>query len=179
MGNGSILKAALFAANKHSNQRRKDREASPYINHPLQVANIIFEIGGVDDPEILTSALLHDTLEDTSTTPEEIEKLFGTRVRKIVEEVTDDKSLPYNERKRRQILHASELSVGATLIKLADKISNVLDVTISPPRFWTNSRRREYLDWAEEVVNNLTKCNEHLENYFRKVLRQGREEILN
>ena len=151
-----VLKAAQFAALKHRDQRRKDVEASPYINHPISVARVIAEVGGVDDPEILVAALLHDTLEDTDTSSEELDEEFGERVRKLVEEVTDDKGLPKGARKERQIDHAANISQGAVLIKLGDKISNVLDVTNSPPTNWSLERRKDYLDWAEAVINNCS-----------------------
>lgn len=178
MDNNLILKAAYFSAQKHRGQRRKDEDASPYINHPLQVAILLSDLGKVDDSDILAAALLHDTIEDTGTLPEELEQLFGHRIRKLVEEVTDDKSLPKEERKIRQIEHAKELSVGATLIKLGDKISNVLDVTNNPPSNWSIDRRRQYFDWAEAVIKNCPKVNLELEEYFRKVVKAGREKLL-
>ena len=118
-----ILRAIYFAARKHRDQRRKDEEASPYINHPISVSLLLAEIGGIADAEILSAAILHDTLEDTATTPEELEATFGMRIRKLVEEVTDDKHLPKARRKELQIDHASQLSADAVLIKLGDKIS--------------------------------------------------------
>jgi guanosine-3',5'-bis(diphosphate) 3'-pyrophosphohydrolase len=172
-----ILKAADFAAYKHRNQKRKDEEKTPYINHPIAVAKIISEIGNIEDPEILAAALLHDTIEDTKTTPEELIDNFGERVCHLVQEVTDEKSLPKLERKQRQIDHAKEISKDAALIKLGDKISNVTDITYTPPTHWDNERRLEYLEWAEEVINNCPKVNEALENYFAKTIKTGRESI--
>ena len=177
MDSNIILKAAHFAAQKHRDQRRKDRAASPYINHPLRVALLLSDIGKVQDEEILAAALLHDTIEDTDTKPADLESLFGTRVLKLVKEVTDNKSLPKDERKRKQIEHAAEISTDAALIKLGDKISNVIDVTDTPPKHWGVKRRREYFDWAEAVVNNLPKINPALEDYFRKVVEAGREKL--
>jgi len=141
-----ILKAADFAAYKHRNQKRKDEEKTPYINHPIAVAKIISEIGNIEDPEILAAALLHDTIEDTKTTPEELIENFGERVCHLVQEVTDDKTLPKLERKQRQIDHAKEISKDAALIKLGDKISNVTDITNTPPTNWDSIRRLEYFD---------------------------------
>ena len=114
-------------------QRRKDEESSPYINHPISVSLVLAEIGGIADVEVLSPAILHDTLEDTDTTPAELDATFGGRIRRLVEEVTDDKRLPKAKRKELQIEHAAHLSQDAVLIKLADKISNVLDVMHSPP----------------------------------------------
>jgi (p)ppGpp synthase/HD superfamily hydrolase len=173
-----ILRAIGFAARKHRDQRRKDEEASPYINHPISVSLLLAEIGGIADSEVLSAAILHDTLEDTDTTPEELEGVFGTRIRKLVEEVTDDKSLPRARRKDLQIDHAYQLSPDAVLIKLGDKISNVLDVTHSPPAKWNIQRRREYLDWAEAVVRNCPKINAALEQHFSHVLAEGRRVLI-
>ena len=178
MSHTLILKAVHFSAQKHSTQRRKDENASPYINHPISVALAIAEIGGVDDPEILAAALLHDTLEDTETTPEELEAEFGKKVCEYVLEVTDDKNLLKDERKEKQIEHAKTLSKGAVLIKLGDKISNVTDIIYNPPSKWDINRRRAYLDWAEEVISNCPQVNEKMENKFREVLSSGRKRLI-
>jgi guanosine-3',5'-bis(diphosphate) 3'-pyrophosphohydrolase len=173
-----LLRAIDFAARKHKDQRRKDEEASPYINHPVSVALILAEIGAVMEPEILAAAILHDTLEDTETTSEELEAKFGQRVRRIVEEVTDDKSLPKKVRKQLQIDHAQDLSPDAVLIKLADKTANVLDVTHSPPKDWPIERKREYLDWAESVVKACPKVSATMEENFYHALASGRKVLL-
>lgn len=170
-----LVRAVDFAARKHRDQRRKDRQASPYINHPVSVALLLSEAGGVRDPEILAAAILHDTLEDTGTTPRELESRFGVRVHGYVEEVTDDKSLPKRVRKRLQIEHAAGLSPGAALIKLGDKISNVADIVGNPPASWDAFRRREYLDWAEAVVEQLPKVSPALEQRLTALLREGRK----
>ena len=173
-----ILKAAHFSAQKHSTQRRKDENASPYINHPISVALAIAQIGGVDDPEILAAALLHDTLEDTKTKPEELEAKFGKKVCEYVLDVSDDKTLLKDERKSRQIEHAKKISKGAALIKLGDKISNVTDVLKNPPVDWDINRRKEYLDWAEKVIENCPKVNDRMENKFQEIIKQGRETLI-
>jgi GTP diphosphokinase / guanosine-3',5'-bis(diphosphate) 3'-diphosphatase len=128
-----VLRAAAFAADKHRLQRRKDVDASPYINHPLSLADILAREGGVEDAAILAAALLHDTVEDTETTFEELEDCFGPRVAGIVAEETDDKSLPKQERKQLQVAKAHSKSPGAKLVKLADKISNLRDILAAPP----------------------------------------------
>ena len=173
-----VLKAVDFAARKHRDQRRKDHDASPYVNHPIAVAMLIAEVGGVQTPEILAAALLHDTVEDTQTTPEELELEFGVKVRQLVEEVTDDKNLPKVARKRHQIEHAAVISEGAVLIKLGDKISNVMDVTNSPPKGWDIQRRQEYLAWAESVIANCRQANTALEQKFAEVVAQGRAALI-
>lgn len=172
-----ILRAADFAARKHRQQRRKDEASSPYINHPLAVATLLAEVGGVTDAEVLAAAILHDTLEDTKTTPDELEAAFGPRVRALVEAVTDDKKLRKAERKQIQIDHANGLSCDAVLIKLGDKIANVADVTHSPPTMWDVARRKEYLDWAAAVVANCPKANAALEARFAEVLEEGRRKL--
>jgi (p)ppGpp synthase/HD superfamily hydrolase len=173
----AILRALHFAADKHRDQRRKDVEASPYINHPIEVAELLARVGGVSDLVTLQGAILHDTIEDTKTTPEELEEAFGPEVRRVVEEVTDDKRLPKPERKRLQIEHAPHLSGRAKQIKLADKVSNVRAVTRTPPADWPLTRRREYLDWTEQVVAGLAGCNPPLESLYRDLLDEGRRAL--
>jgi len=161
-----LLKALAFAAAKHKDQRRKDVEASPYINHPIALADILCNEGHVTDIEVICAALLHDTVEDTATSPEELEAEFGKTIRDIVVEVTDDKTLPKQERKRRQIDHAADLSDKAKLVKLADKIANLRDVANSPPPDWDLYRRREYFDWARDVIDCLRGVDAGLEAVF-------------
>lgn len=172
-----ILRALRFAAHKHRNQRRKGAEASPYINHPIDVAETLWNAGFVRDASVIIAALLHDTVEDTATTFAEIEQLFGPEVRSLVEEVTDDKSLPKAERKRLQASHAPHLSIGAKQIKFADKISNIRDIADAPPADWSQERKAEYLDWAEGVVAGLRGCNRELENLFDETISRARAEI--
>lgn len=174
---GQLLAAARFAAERHSEQRRKGARAEPYINHPLAVADILRSIGEVEDVDVLIAAILHDTVEDTATTPAELEARFGVRVRALVEEVTDDKNLPKARRKELQIEHAPHLSVGARQIKLADKTSNVADVAFNHAPDWTLERRHEYLVWSEAVVKGLRGCNDKLEENFDRVLSMARAKL--
>ena len=169
-----ILQAVKFSAAKHQHQRRKDAAASPYINHPVEVAELLWRVGGVREVPVIVAALLHDTLEDTETIPEELTEAFGETVLSLVRELTDDKRLPKEERKRLQVEHAPGKSPGAKLIKLADKICNVRDVTHNPPQNWTLDRRREYLDWTERVVAGLRGVNPSLEETYDRVLAEGR-----
>ena len=162
----TILKAAAFAANKHRDQRRKDAAASPYINHPIALANILANEGGITDATVIVAALLHDTVEDTETTPAELQSVFGEEVAKVVMEVTDDKSLPKTRRKRLQVEHAGQISARARLVKIADKIANLRDIATSPPKDWTLERRREYFDWAKEVVDGLGEVSPPLRGAF-------------
>ncbi|PZP54671.1 MAG: phosphohydrolase [Azospira oryzae] len=166
---GLILKAVRFAAGNHRTQRRKDAEASPYINHPIALANVLKNEGGIDDPIVLCAALLHDTIEDTDTTPEELEAEFGPEIRDIVVEVTDDKKLDKAERKRLQIEHAATLSERAKLVKLADKICNLRDIIASPPSDWSTERKQEYFEWAKQVIDGLRGVHPGLEAVFDAV----------
>lgn len=161
-----LLKALAFAAHKHKDQRRKDVEASPYINHPISLANILCNEGHVTDIEVICGALLHDTVEDTDTEAEELEREFGKTIRDIVMDVTDDKTLHPKERKQRQISHAAQASKQAKLVKLADKISNVRDMLHAPPANWDLARRRAYFDWAKAVVDQLRGVHPQLEASF-------------
>ena len=162
-----IVRAAAFAAERHRDQRRKDADASPYINHPLALADVLANEGGVTEAIVLAAALLHDTIEDTATTARELAEAFGEDVAGIVLEVTDDKSLPKAERKERQVEHASHLSARARLVKLADKICNLRDMSDRPPADWSIERRREYFDWAKRVIDGLRDgANPHLEALF-------------
>ena len=135
-----LLEALSFAADRHRDQRRKGAEASPYINHPIAVAEVLARVGGVSEIAVLQAAVLHDTLEDTNTTREELAARFGETVARIVAEVTDDKSLAKSERKQRQVEHALHLSREAKLVKLGDKICNVRDVLYAPPKKWSAER---------------------------------------
>lgn len=162
---GLFVKAAAFAAEKHRDQRRKGVSASPYINHPIAVANVLANEGEVHDVTILCAALLHDTIEDTDTTDAELVAEFGAEIAAIVGEVTDDKSLEKQQRKLLQIEHAKTLSPKAKLVKLADKISNLRDILESPPD-WGIDRKREYFAWAANVVTGLRGVHPDLESVF-------------
>ena len=172
-----ILSAVKFSAEKHRDQRRKGSTAYPYVNHPIEVAEMLWNVGGVRDVETIVAAILHDTIEDTEATGEELERLFGPRVRELVEEVTDDKSLEKEERKRLQVEHAPHKSEAAKQIKLGDKLCNIRDVAEDPPSTWSLERRREYLDWAEQVVAGLRGANARLEAHFDSTLADARARI--
>ena len=168
-----ILKATQFSALKHQNQKRKDGK-TPYVIHPISVAVILSEIGGIDDEEILSAALLHDTIEDTDATTDEIDREFGSKISSIVEELTDNKELSYSERKQFQIDHAPDLSKEATLVKIADKTSNVTDLINEKPTDWDDARCKEYINWAEAVINRCQKVNMNLENHFYNLVNSYR-----
>ncbi|WP_086617675.1 HD domain-containing protein [Erythrobacter tepidarius] len=159
-----LLAAASFAADRHRDQRRKDVDATPYINHPLDVARILGE-AGVDDVEVLMAAILHDTIEDTKTTADELTERFGARVCSLVLEVTDDKSLDKIERKRLQVLKAPCASDDAKQIKMADKIANLRDLK-TPPVGWDAKRVGAYIQFAEMVAGGCVGANPTLDRMF-------------
>jgi guanosine-3',5'-bis(diphosphate) 3'-pyrophosphohydrolase len=148
---GKILSAASFAAHAHVNQRRKNKEAAPYINHPLKVACALAD-AGVTDTDVLCAAILHDTVEDTGTSPETLEAHFGSRVASIVKECSDDKSKPKVERKRLQIEHIKDASESARLVKLADKLDNLSNLLADPPLDWSPAVVKGYALWSFAVI---------------------------
>lgn len=168
-----LLKAVSFAAHKHRDQRRKDEGESPYINHPIAVAEVLWNTGHVRDIATIVAGILHDTIEDTETTAAELESEFGREICSVVEEVSDDKSLAKEERKRLQIEHAGASSTRAREVKLADKICNVTDLAISPPANWSAERRQEYIEWSTQVVARLRGTNERLERKFDEACRRA------
>lgn len=155
-----VFEALAFAAEKHRNQRRKDIAASPYINHPIALANVLVNEGGITDYAVLCAAILHDTIEDTQTTHGEIVAAFGHEIADLVAEVTDDKTLDKQARKQVQIEKAVYASPGAALIKIADKICNLRDLADAPPHDWPVARCIAYFEWAARVVTRLN-CNNH------------------
>ena len=171
---GVLLEAILFATVKHRDQRRKDVFGSPYINHPVRAAELLWRVGGIRDEVTLLAALLHDTVEDTATLPEEIEASFGPSVKDVVLEVTDDKSLPGARRKQLQVERAGSLSMQARLVKLADKIANLEDTIISPPCTWPRERIQDYVLWTERVVAGLRGTNPKLEAEYDRVLSEAK-----
>ena len=163
---GNLIQALAFASAKHRDQRRKDVCASPYINHPIQLVDVLCNEAGVEDINVLTGAILHDTVEDTETTADELTQHFGQQICDIVVEVSDDANLCKADRKQEQINHAATLSDEAKLVKLADKICNLRDVADNPPAGWEIERRQEYFDWALAVIDGLRGIHPVLEAIF-------------
>lgn len=168
-----LTRALLFAAKKHTDQRRKGERAEPYVNHLIEVADLVAQFTDDRDADVLCAAVLHDTIEDTNTKYEELVKEFGQNVADIVQECTDDKSLPKAERKRLQVEHAPHKSDAAKLVKTADKISNLRAILDSPPPDWSLTRKQEYFSWAKNVVDGLRGVNAGLEDEFDKVYAKG------
>jgi len=163
---GLLVRAVAFAADKHRDQRRKDADASPYINHPIALADLLANEGGIADIAVLCAALLHDTIEDTKTTAAELEAEFGAEIAGIVLEVTDDKALAKDERKRLQVERAARASHKAKLVKLADKICNLRDLRACPPADWSPERKQAYFAWASDVIAGLRGTHAGLEAVF-------------
>lgn len=173
-----LLKAIRFASMKHKNQRRKDLDASPYINHPIAVAETLWRIGRVRDMITIISGILHDTIEDTDATPEELETEFGQEIRSEVEEVSDEKGLPKDNRKRLQVENANHRSKRARQITLADKICNIQDIAACPPADWSADRKIEYIRWSRAVINEIRGTNPELERYFDNLCSET-EQLIN
>jgi (p)ppGpp synthase/HD superfamily hydrolase len=169
-----LLKASSFAAWKHRNQKRKNIDSDTYIIHPLRVSELVATLGGAgDNVHLLQAALLHDTVEDTDTTFDEVENLFGSKVRKLVEEVSDDKSLPKEVRKRLQIEHAAKKSREAKILSMADKVANLEDMMIKPngiPVGWSVERVQQYCAWALAVSQGLKGESVDLDKRLRELV---------
>lgn len=176
-----ILKALEFAAGRHRSQFRKGLDRTPYINHPIQVASLLANDAGETDTELLVAAILHDVIEDTVNSVEERDELigvisgmFGESILALTLEVTDDKTLEKQERKRLQVENASHKSLNAKKLKIADKIMNLRDITYNHPADWQLQRISDYFDWAEDVVAGLRGINIKLEAIFDQTLTKGR-----
>lgn len=175
-----LLQALKFAADKHRDQRRKGAHEPPYINHLIEVCVQLATVGKITDENILLAAVLHDTVEDTATTREEIAEMFGATVADVVMEVTDDKNLPKATRKQKQVEHAPHLSPEAKLVKLSDKISNIREIGVDPPADWDKQRKLDYVRWGETVVDaGLRGVNADLEKLFDETAQATRERIEN
>jgi (p)ppGpp synthase/HD superfamily hydrolase len=168
MENGTLLLATAldYAARMHTDQRRKGANREPYINHLAEVSVILAEATSGQDANLVAAGLLHDTVEDTDATYDDLNELFGKDIADLVQEVTDDKSLPKDERKRLQIAHAPHKSDRAKMLKIADKISNLRSILETPPADWTSARKIAYFDWAKRVVDGCRRVNEDLDRLF-------------
>ena len=168
-----LFKALAFSAEKHTKQRRKDIDKTPYINHPISLANILAKRWVIDE-NVLCAAILHDTIEDTETTVAELQEHFGEKITSIVLEVTDDKSLEKSVRKQKQVEHAASISREAKLVKIADKIANITDIINMPPADWSTDRKKDYFDWAKAVVDNLRGVHQGLEKDFDDLIKKAK-----
>lgn len=180
-----IFKALNFAAERHKHQLRKGEIKVPYINHPIKVITVLTEFQE-DSPELLSAAALHDVVEDTARGEKEINLLsdnikeqFGNQVLNLIIEVSDDKSLPYQERKRLQVENTPYLSNNAKKIKIADKICNIKDMINDPPIDWPTERKVKYLEWAEKVIEGARGVNQSMETYFDQVKKEAHQKLIN
>lgn len=170
---GAVLRACTFAASAHSRNRRKGAAQEPYIEHLLEVTQILSDCGGAEDVILLQAAMLHDTLEDTRVTATELVEAFGRIVADIVGEMSDDASLSKDERKRLQVEEACRLSTRARQIKVADKISNLRGLIVSPPAHWEHGRKVEYFHWAKAVIDGCRGANPSLDALFDQTFADG------
>jgi (p)ppGpp synthase/HD superfamily hydrolase len=169
-----LMRAADYAARRHIGQRRKGERAEPYVNHLTEVAALLAEATDGTDVVLVMGGLLHDTVEDADATPADLERHFGAEVAALVAEVTDDKSLPKQERKRLQVDTTAHKSRRARLLKIADKTSNLRGLVSSPPAGWTEERLRDYVGWAEQVVRACRGLNARLEAAFDAALAEAK-----
>ncbi len=164
-----LQKAIEFAIDAHKEQKRLDANQTDYIVHPMQVMEILRDQVGIVDEDILAAAVLHDVIEDTKYSYDDLISVFGKTIADYVDEVTDDKNLPKQKRKDIQIETMSAKSDGAKMIKIADKISNLISIFFTPPVEWNRERKLKYFDWAKEVVDAGRGVNEKLEKMFDDV----------
>jgi guanosine-3',5'-bis(diphosphate) 3'-pyrophosphohydrolase len=172
-----VSEAADLAARRHTGQQRKGRGNEPYVNHLAEVANLLSIATEGKDAELVAAGWLHDTIEDTETTHQELAKTFGERVAALVVEVTDDMTLPKDERRRRQIIDAPRKSPGAKLIKIADKISNIRARIVPQPNQDERDDLIDYLAWAEKVVAGCRGSNAVLDRMFDETVRAARSTL--
>jgi len=175
----SIARALDFAARKHTKQKRKGEFKEPYVNHVAEVASLLAQATNGRDPVLIVGGLLHDTIEDTETTFEELKAEFGIPVARLVQEVSDDKSLPKEERKRLQVRNAGKKSRRAKLLKIADKTSNLRSLAASPPKDWTLETKRQYVTWATKVVKKCRGLNIKLDSAFDEARSDIRRSLKN
>lgn len=161
-----IVRAAYFAGEKHKDQRRSDKEETPYINHPLELASILVDEGHIEDVDVICAALLHDTIEDTDTTFEELERNFGLIVTNIVREVTNDMTLSSAERRLKEAASIRGISNQAKLVKLADKIANIRDISTMPPVGWTLAKKEAYFDFSLTIAEHAKDASQLLYDVF-------------
>jgi guanosine-3',5'-bis(diphosphate) 3'-pyrophosphohydrolase len=172
-----VSEAAELAARRHSGMARKGRGNEPYINHLTEVANLLSAATDGADAELVAAGWLHDAIEDTETTREELAKKFSERIASLVVECTDDMSLPKAERRRLQVINASHKSPSAKLIKIADKVSNIHARILPDPTTEERDDLVDYTNWAEQVVAGCRGGNAWLDNRFNEAVAQARSSL--
>jgi (p)ppGpp synthase/HD superfamily hydrolase len=172
-----VSEAADFAARRHSGMARKGRGNEPYVNHLAEVANLLATATDGTDAELVAAGWLHDTVEDTKTTREELAQKFSKRVATLVADVTDDMTLPKDQRRQQQIIDAPNKSPGAKLIKIADKISNIRARILPQPGQDEREDLIDYVGWAEKVVAGCRGVNAALDRNFDETVKQARSTL--
>ena len=172
-----VSEAAELAARRHNGMARKGRGNEPYINHLAEVANLLSAATEGADAELVAAGWLHDSIEDTETTREELAQKFSERVASLVVECTDDMNLPKAERRRLQAVHAPKKSPSAKLIKIADKISNIGARIHSDPSTEERDDLVDYINWAEQVVAGCRGGNAFLDQTFDKTVKLARSSL--
>ena len=157
-----LLQTLYFAAKAHKSQKRKGDGGVPYINHLIEVATLLSLEAGVTDIEVLQAAVLHDVLEDTPVTLDELNDVFGERVAGLIEAVTDDKSLSLEQRRQKQVDMISCASPEVKLIKLADHCSNIVCI----PDTWVANRVEQYKMWSFEVASKCFSISDRLAKIY-------------
>ena len=172
-----VSEAAELAARRHNGMARKGRGSEPYINHLAEVANLLSAATDGADAELVAAGWLHDAIEDTETTREELAQKFSERIASLVVECTDDMSLPKAERRRLQVVNAPHKSPGAKLIKIADKVSNIRARILPEPTAEERGDLVDYTNWAEQVVAGCRGGNAWLDNTFVETVAQARSSL--
>lgn len=168
-----LRRVAKFAAEAHAGQFRKDAKHTPYISHPVKVANILRNEAGITDETVLAAALLHDTVEDCGVDPKVIAARFGDDVARLVLEVTNPEGMPKDEVKRLQVEKSKLRSSGGNALKLSDRIDNLRDVLVSPPADWDSAQRRAYFEHGRQMVDAMPNAHEKLRNIFNEIYSEG------
>ena len=172
-----LTQALAFAAEAHANQRRKGAAQEPYLNHLVEVLDLVTQATGGDDVDLLIASLLHDVVEDTNVTEEELTESFGTRVAEIVQANSDDMSLPKDERRRKRIADMPRKAPDARIVKTADVISNIRAIVTSPPAGWTADRKLGYLDGCRQLIDAGRGANAALEKVFDQTVADAERTI--
>lgn len=166
----SILGAAIYAMEKHKSQVRSNPKKTPYIIHPIEVADLVVKVGKVYDKDVLITALLHDVMDDTAVTFEEIGSLYGSGVVGYLNEMAIKKDLSLKEQKKQQIMQAFHQTPNVAIIKMSDKLSNLKTLATTPPASWSRDKIDQYFQWAQAVVENLPESNSMLKTAVKATI---------
>ncbi|EFO18322.1 hypothetical protein LOAG_10172 [Loa loa] len=165
-----IIEAVDLAARRHRQQRRKDAAQTPYVNHPIGVAYILTSEGQITDTTTIIAAILHDIVEHTKTTDEEIRKMFGDEIADIVKECTMVRSMKREARMKSELEKASKLSHKAKLVQLADKLNNIRDIERGTPLGWTKQHVTEYIIFAKDLLSKIRGIHGPLESALDDII---------